>query len=394
MLRFIRDPIHQNILLKEEDLKVIDTMPFQRLRRVKQTGMVYLVYPGAQHTRFEHSIGVRHLAELILSTLKMYGLEINEDDELTLLSSALLHDIAHLPFSHSLNILDEEAHERLAEDIITRSEVRDVLTSLGISPKNVSFCIKGRGTFSSIIKSEIDADRLDYLQRDAYYCGVAYGVIDSRILMEFRPYSGKVLISEKGIRPAESVLFARYSMYNMVYGHKTVRIASSMLTKGVKDAIKRNTLSTKDVLKMGDEELLLSMKELEGMGRLMAERILSRRLYKRAHIAGWDDIDPQVIKDSLDDKKRLELSERLEEEIAQLSGLSAEEIIVDIPPPPMLEEANVKVIYRDQVLGLRNVSLLAEPISNSLRRSWAIGIYTDKKYVEQVGRVASKLLEG
>lgn len=372
----------------------MDTMPFQRLRRVKQTGMVYLVYPGAQHTRFEHSIGVRHLAELILSTLKMYGLEMNKDDESTLLSAALLHDIAHLPFSHSLSILDEDAHERLAEEVITRSEVGDVLSSLGMNPKDVSSYIKGQGPFSSIIKSEIDADRLDYLQRDAYYCGVAYGVIDSRILMEFRPYSDKVVISEKGIRPAESVLFARYSMYNMVYGHKTVRIASSMLTKGVKDAIKRNLLSTKDILKMGDEELLSSIKELEGLARLMAERILNRRLYKRAHTVGWDDIDPQMIKDSLDDRKRLELSGRLEEEIAELSGLSMEEIIVDIPPPPILEEANVKVIYKDHVLGLRNVSLLAEPISNSLRRSWSIGVYTDKKYVERVGRAASKLLEG
>ena len=379
--------------MNELDLELIDTYQFQRLRRIKQTGLVYLVYPGAQHTRFEHSIGTRHLAEKILETLKIYGLEIKREEEQLLMISSLLHDIAHLPFSHSLDLISEEEHEKLSRDVIASSELKDIVSKYGYSVDDISKCISGERTpLSSIIRSEIDADRLDYLQRDAYYCGVAYGVIDSRILMEFRFYENRVAVSEKGIKPVESVLFARYSMYNMVYGHKTARIASRMLTKGVEEAIKQGALSFDLLLKLGDEELLAEMDKIKGLPSEMSERIKNRRLYKRAFYVSWDEADQDILKKAITEEGRRSLSEKLEDEIAAQAGLGYGEVLVDVPKLPILEEANVKVVIQGKLVDLRRISLLAEPITSSMKRSWSIGVYSKSEDVEKVKRASEKVL--
>ncbi len=391
MHRFIRDPIHENILLDELDLSLIDTEPFQRLRRVKQTGLVYLVYPGANHTRLEHSVGVRYLAEEILNTLKVHKYDINEDERRSLLAAALLHDVAHLPFSHSLDVVDDEEHEGLARKIISQTEISDVLSRYGIKIEDVHLLISGlKKPLSDVIRSQIDADRLDYLQRDAYYCGVAYGVIDSRILMEFRMVENRLVISEKGIKPIESVLFARYSMYNIVYGHKTVRIASSMLTKGVLDAMERKELKLDDLLAMGDEELLLRLIEAGGLAAEMASRIKGRRLFKRAFSISWDQTSSDLMKLALEDRRSL--AKKLEREVSEEAGLSEEEVIVDVPKLPLLEEADVKVLWNGRMEDFRRVSLLAEPITGSLRRSWSIGVYCPKEHLEKVRKASSRLL--
>ncbi len=391
MRPFIRDPIHENILLQDLDISLIDTKPFQRLRRVKQTGTVYLVYPGANHTRFEHSIGVRHSAEKILDTLEIHGYEVAEDERNVLLAASLLHDIAHMPFSHSLDIVDEEEHERLAEKVILKTEISDVLSRYGIDPHEVpQFIFGSKRPLSDVIRSQIDADRLDYLQRDAYYCGVAYGVVDSRIFMEFRVVDDRLVISEKGIKPLESVLFARYSMYNIVYGHKTVRIASSMLTKGVLDAVERRELALEELLTLGDEELLLKLKDVDGLAAEMASRIRDRRLFKRAYFLPWDETPSDLMKLALTD--RMSLTRKLEDEISNEAGLSGEEVIVDIPKLPLLEEADVKVLWDGRVEDFRRVSLLAEPITGSLKRSWSIGVYCPEGYLERVRKASSKIL--
>ncbi|RLE97661.1 MAG: HD domain-containing protein, partial [Thermoprotei archaeon] len=194
MKRILRDPVHGNIELDDLDLAIIDSEPFQRLRGIKQLGLVHLVFPGATHTRFEHSIGVKHLAEEIFRVVNSKEGIFSEEDLIYLKAAALLHDIAHPPFSHLLEEVVKEYdidHEKLARKIIEDSELKAILSDYGISIKNVCDIVKGLSPpLSQIIKSDLDADRLDYLQRDAYYCGVAYGVIDSRILREFVVHEG------------------------------------------------------------------------------------------------------------------------------------------------------------------------------------------------------------
>ncbi len=393
-IRFVRDPIHQNILLSELDVMLLDTQPMQRLRYVHQTGLVYLVYPGATHTRFEHSIGVRYLAEQILNTIKIYGAEIPRDEEEVVKVAALLHDVAHPAFSHSLDrIVGEESHEEHALRIMRESEISDLLSSHGIDVNDVWKVIsRGRG-LGGIVRGDIDADRLDYLRRDAYYTGVAYGVIDTRILMEFRLHGGEVVLSQKGLRPAESVLFARYLMYTTVYNHKTVRIAASMLSKAVREAVKAGALKVEDLYRLRDHQLLATLASLRGIPGDYARRLEERRLFKLAYRASWDEVPRDLLKELVKIADRPKRVERLEEELAGSVGAGFESVIVDIPTPPMLEEAEVKILYNGQATDIKRLSPLADSLTAAYRRAWSFAVYTLPELREKVGKAAAGLFK-
>lgn len=395
-MKIIRDPIHQNIILTDLDIRIIDTQPFQRLRKIKQTGMVHLVYPGAQHTRFEHSIGTRYVAEQILLTLKMHGLNINKDDEKSLYAAALLHDIGHIAFSHSVSdtILGHEAHENIARQIIKTTEISDILISEGLSPDKISDMIMGRnGPLSHIIKGEIDADRLDYLRRDAYYCGVAYGVIDTRIFTEYRVFNNILAISRKGLRPAESVLFARYLMYNIVYNHKTVRIASTMISRAVEYALKNNVIKLEDLYRIGDEELMIMLIKNDGEHKRLAQLVNNRKLFKRAYHQEWDETSKDTIKMLLNARNNPTLRNKIEEEIAETAKVSPQDVLIDIPELPILEEAEVKILVNSNIVDIKSLSPLSEALSMAYKRAWSFAVYTTQENKERVAEAAKKIFK-
>ncbi len=374
--------------------KIIDTQPFQRLRRIKQTGMVNLVYPGAQHTRFEHSIGTRYVTEQILSTLKINGLNVSKDEEQTLYASALLHDIGHTALSHSISdaLLGHEAHESMARKIIKSTEINDVLISEGLSPDEISNIIIGKkGPLSRIIKGEIDADRLDYLRRDAYYCGVAYGVIDTRIFTEYRIFNDILAISRKGLRPAESVLFARYLMYNIVYNHKTVRIASTMISRAIEYALKNNVIKLEDLYKTGDDELMMILIKNDGEHKRLAHLVYNRKLFKRAYYQEWDETSKDTIKILLQARNDITLRNKIEEEIAKIANVSPQDVLLDIPELPILEEAEVKVLVNNNIVDIKNLSPLSEALSMAYKRAWSFAVYTTRENKEAVANAAKKM---
>ncbi|MGB9729460.1 MAG: HD domain-containing protein [Thermoprotei archaeon] len=395
-MKVVRDPIHQNILLTDLDIKIIDTRPFQRLRKIKQTGMVYLVYPGAQHTRFEHSIGTRYVAEQILSTLKINGLEIAKDEEKSLYAAALLHDIGHTALSHSVGdiILGSEGHELVARQIIKHTEINDILKSEGLDPDKISDMIVGKvGFLSHIVRGEIDADRLDYLRRDAYYCGVAYGVIDTRIFTEYKVFNNTLTISRKGLRPAESVLFARYLMYNIVYNHKTVRIASTMISRAIEYALKNNVLRVEDLYKIGDEELMGILIKSEGEQKRLAQLVSERKLFKRAYYQDWDETSKDLIKMLLQARNNITLRNKLEEEIANVAGVNPQDVLIDIPELPILEEAEVKILTNNNIVDIKSLSPLSEALSSAYKRAWNFAIYTTKENKEIVAKASQKIFK-
>jgi len=395
-MKIIRDPIHQNIILTDLDMKIIDTQPFQRLRRIKQTGMVYLVYPGAQHTRFEHSIGTRYVAEQILSTLKMHGLDISKDDEKSLYAAALLHDIGHTAFSHSVSdiLLGHETHENIARQIIKTTEINDILISEGLTPDKISDMIMGKnGPLSHIIKGEIDADRLDYLRRDAYYCGVAYGVIDTRIFTEYRIFNNALTISRKGLRPAESVLFARYLMYNIVYNHKTVRIASTMISRAIEYALKNNMIKPEDLYKIGDEELMIALIKNDGEHKRLAQLVYDRKLFKRAYYQEWDETSKDTIKMLLNARNNTALRNKIEEEIAETAKVNPQDVLIDIPELPILEEAEVKILTNNNIVDIKSLSPLSEALSMAYKRAWSFAVYTTQENKEHVAEAAKKIFK-
>jgi hypothetical protein len=219
-VKIVRDPIHGDIPLSDSDVALIDTPQIQRLRRVAQLGAIQWVFPGASHSRFEHTFGVVYLSKRMARSVMGLG-EYHEIRDL-LSAAAIFHDAGHPPFSHNLeefDVLAGKKHETRSVEIA--KEVIEGLRDLGFSASDVVGLLKRRrGCLSDIISGTIDADRLDYLNRDAYHTGVSYGVIDSRILSLFRVVDDHLTIDERAVVPAETVLFARYVMRAIVYDHK------------------------------------------------------------------------------------------------------------------------------------------------------------------------------
>jgi HD superfamily phosphohydrolase len=253
----IRDPVHGYVKLDRMALALIDTPQMQRLRWIKQLGLANLVYPGANHTRFEHSLGVYHLSGLLSEHL---GLD--EDEKLKSRASALLHDIGHGPLSHATESVISSClrceHESIAE-ILKRDPIRDVLGEFGLLPRDIQDRISGKTSLSQVISGEIDVDRMDYLIRDAHYTGVAYGVIDHlRLIQKMRIYNGFLAIESGGIQAAASLLVSRLLMHPTVYYHHVCRISEAMVSSGVRHMIDDGK-SPKEIRSLDDMELFSLM---------------------------------------------------------------------------------------------------------------------------------------
>lgn len=247
--RVFRDPVHQLIRIRREDpyvLRLIDTPEMQRLRRIRQLGVSWITYPGAEHSRFTHSLGVFHFAQRILDALKeRYGPGAEEIAELveherTIKAAALVHDVGHAPFSHMLErAAGGMEHEERTIKVVMEdgSDVNRVLTEEGIPPEDVASII--RGDFNSrvaidIISSQLDADRMDYLLRDSHCTGVGYGEFDADWLIHSMCV-GRIkgsddagplklcLDQQRGIYAAERFITARLHMYQQVYMHRVTR---------------------------------------------------------------------------------------------------------------------------------------------------------------------------
>jgi HD superfamily phosphohydrolase len=220
----LRDPIWNNIRVDELTLQLVDTDVFQRLRYVRQLGLAFLVYPGATHSRFEHALGAYHLARATLALLsERDGLGADPEEQAIVRAAALLHDVGHYPFSHALEEIGQLHHEDVARPLITKGPVAEIL-SKGISPsapERILALIRGTSDspLQGLISGSLDLDKIEYLKRDAFMCGVPYGEIDvdrltnSMMLIE-DPDTGRPAIGvrEKGLSALESLLFAKYQM--------------------------------------------------------------------------------------------------------------------------------------------------------------------------------------
>jgi hypothetical protein len=378
-LKSIQDSVHGVIPIPPWVIEIIDTPQFQRLRRIKQLGFANLVYPGANHTRFEHSLGTYFIASRLVQRLDADG-----DLKMELIASALLHDICHPPFSHSSDRIVREylktSHENL-EKFLKGLEIDDVLNDLGLSLKRITDHVAGRSKYN-LINGEIDADRMDYLVRDSYYTGVAYGVFDISRLLETLKFEGeKMVIDVKGLRAAESLLISRFMMYPTVYFHHVCRIAKKMYEKALERSIVNGNLKAKELAKMDDAEISCFFKDLGGYAKEMMERINARRLFKRAIYVGRDRIGVDV--DRITEK-------RAEMEISNLSGVEEEKIIVDIPPLEDARETSAIVRLEDKTMKLEECSPIVRALKDAEMDSWMMGVYTTKENLEKVAEAARK----
>lgn len=236
--KVFKDPVHRYVHVRDKLIwDLIGTAEFQRLRRIRQLGTTYMTFHGAEHSRFNHSLGVYEIIRRIVDDVFQDREEWDNNERLVSLCAALLHDLGHGPFSHSFEKVFHLDHEDFTQAIILGdTEVNAVLRRMGNRfPKDVAEVIAKtyrNKLVVSLISSQIDADRMDYLQRDAYFTGVSYGHFDmERILRVMRPREDQVVIKHSGMHAVEDYIMSRYQMYWQIYFHPVTRSAEVILTK-------------------------------------------------------------------------------------------------------------------------------------------------------------------
>ncbi len=362
----VRDSLYDLIPLGPREEKLIGTTSFLRLQKVKQLGFVYRVWPGATHTRYEHSLGAYYLAVRALRSLLqrgddggLYGVSISSVQ--TLVVASLLHDIGHYPFSHTIEELGYPIipHEKVGRAIIEKSEIADILEKeYALSPERVADFIDPPRTkplppddelLNSLLSGALDVDKLDYLARDARACNVPYGGVDvARLQGALRIHPNvhgarRIVVTQKGISPLHSLLHARQEMFDNIYWHHTSRALQIMLLRAVQEALLVGALQAEQLAGLDDASLLalLASASMPPSTRALADSLELRRpykgvmeisrlagnLYKRLDALFWDAQRRRRIEQLL----AAELAAALEMDIADY------EVLLDIPRPEKYE---------------------------------------------------------
>ena len=430
-MKVIHDPLHGSIKINGIFLDILDRHEFQRLHSIKQLGLSNSVFPGANHTRMEHSLGVYHLAGRICDALEM-----DDEDSQAVRAAAILHDICHPPFSHTMEEIMENVtgldHMDLArrlifgqiptflerdEDLFGGTEpISEMLSSDGISPEFVCDLISmptsknenadllsfdGKQTFFSskdyahqIIHGPVDADQMDYLVRDAHYTGVSYGSIDmERLMSQMKIFNNKLVLEKGGIAATEGLMVSRALMYSSVYYHKTVRIVEMMLTK----AAEVSGLDMSELYLMDDVDLVSALIGHGGKASELVRSVLRRRLYKKAFALYTVDTDENLLKDLT---KYSEYDERkeLEYEIADKAGVSYTDVVADIPSRSVLlssvkiGKTDVPILHDGKVRSITKFSPLAKGLQSRNIFDWSAMISSPPEHVEAVEKAARKVL--
>ncbi len=363
-LKTITDTVHGTVRLDPLTLDLLETLELQRLNSIRQLGLTYLVFPGANHSRVEHCLGVGHVAGAMARAL-----DLGEEEQKLVHAAGLLHDLGHGPFSHTLeHVLSRELaidHMDLTQRIITGDDdnvakddrkafpdvmrIHQVLEKHEVDPRAVAALIRGpsekgaaffaaggrresKRYLGQIIHSPMDADQIDYLMRDAHYTGAAHGTIDfSRLLQTLRIHRGELALDRKGLPALEGMLVARGLMYSSVYFHKTVRIAEQMLAR----AVERSSAPMAEVQKMVDHELLNWLLHQGTFQREIALRLKYRKLYKRVLASDRDELTAAT-RSVLATFKDPDERRRVEDRIARRAGLAPGQVIIDVPLPELL----------------------------------------------------------
>ncbi|MGC8586859.1 MAG: HD domain-containing protein [Candidatus Micrarchaeia archaeon] len=372
---YIRDAVFGNVDISEAELKLIEDSHMQRLRYIKQLSFAYLVYPGAEHTRFEHSIGAMHVTGEIVD--KIFGKDTEEELKVV----GLMHDIGVAPYSHSsdhilLKYL-RKTHEQIGAEIIKESSIRDAINSSTLSLKKILSYFNGESK-GSFVTGAIGSDRIDYLMRDSYHTGVAYGIIDfNRIKGKITSYKGSPAVFEEGIQGAESLLIARYFMFSSVYLHHTAIIASLMFERALEAALDAGRIFPGELTELNDETLTFKLASID-VSRNLIGRISRRQLYKRAYY------------------KELKNGNANVDEIAKAldrNGFDSESYVISVYGFKG-EGDDLAVISKDgSYLGtLKELSPLVSTLSAILRNKKMLIVACDPRDREEIRKIVEKSL--
>ncbi len=417
----IKDPLYGYVKFEDNLSSILDSPIFQRLRRIKQVFGSDFVYPSANHTRFEHSLGVGYLAGSVADHLMMilhdYGEEeINQDDKLSLILAGLLHDIGHGPFSHAFEGFLSKLgmnHEDFGRKIITEL-LSDEIEKFGLDSSFIAELAAGyqldkaskRPFMKQIIGSAIDVDKLDYLRRDSYHAGTFYGFIDvDRIIMHLRVFNKQLCVDEKAREVLESMLMGRALAFEAIYYHKTSRSAQILIDKAINvSAEDLNLYEIKDDLSKYislDDYSMWSLLLHNPKSREYMEMLKSRKLLKVAwETAGIADQKTRnVINWLINPKVRNEL----EEIIADEARVDRKYVAIDLPSLPNIPyrhwigredrpmEIPILVNFNgeNKIVPLSKISQFVKAIEGYF---YAIRVYTLDKFREQVKKATVKII--
>ncbi|KXB00631.1 hypothetical protein AKJ35_01210 [candidate division MSBL1 archaeon SCGC-AAA833F18] len=349
-VKYVRDPVLGYIGMTEAEKHIIDTWPVQRLRGISQLSTTGITYPGGVHSRFSHALGTMHLAGQMVGSLRT-GVEISDEEWQLVRLAGLLHDIGHGPFSHSyeevLSKYMDMTHEDLGEKIVKESELADEITAQGHDPKEVADLIFGGGGkpyLKQIVASQVDADKMDFLLRDAYFTGVEYGQIDvHRLIQAMEVVENDIAIDMKALYALEAFMISRYEMFLAVYYHHSVRAAEIMLRKAMEHAHEilglTNFKDISEFLQLDDAYVVTALRRLnpedfEGEDRKEAERVreimrkIGRRELLKSAYRREVHIKDEYVANLLGDES---VRHQKEEQIAKKAKVDPEYVIVDVP---------------------------------------------------------------
>lgn len=391
-VKLVKDPVWGYIELDEYDRRIVDTTSFQRLRRIMQLPLVYLVYPCARHTRFDHSLGCFYLAGEYAKHL-----ELDEYWIRVLKYAALLHDIGHTPYSHLLEALLIEKglnHEVMGIKILNEdSELASAIETSDVRIKDIVDILEKRRPESAIISGPTDADKLDFLIRDSYFTGATYGIVDAkRIIMMTKIIDGKIMISVRGLGVLEELALARLQSFMNIYFHHTARAAQSLFLRGVRlieYSLDFSSMSVEEYISQDDYTVWCTMKANE-KSREVIKRIESRILPKRAF---EDRMSRENVSLAILSKPHIKRS--IEEEIASMAGIGAEYVWVDTPyvPPLPLSDSQEVTFYEESAEGIREVSIESFMLKSVSEVYNIIRVYTESEYRERVYKAAKEYFE-
>lgn len=381
-MKHIQDALHGYIELNDEEVEVLDSPQMQRLRRIRQLGLSSLVYPSATHTRFQHSLGVMHVAGRFAESL-----DLDEERTRELRIAGLLHDSGHGPFSHASEVVAEKkgfSHEDLSCEVV--DELED---NFSADAGRVKKIIQGELEIGQVVAGDIDADRMDYLMRDSHASGLEHGEIDYNTIVRHAEIDSRRLVfSEKAVQALESLFTARFHMIKTLYNHHTSLIAEKMLQRSMENFIEDGN-STEDLMRYDDYKAHNKLMNSSSSKKLY-NRIKDRNLYKRALVWDTDDISREALK-SLE--RRIKRPRELEKSIAEEAGVKPEEVIVHTPSTPGISDIDVKIKKKGEVENLKNLSPIIGTLEDAEWRNVALRVYSPEEKAEKVRKAAENNLE-
>jgi HD superfamily phosphohydrolase len=407
----IKDPVHGYVYINEAEKEIIDSYPMQRLRRLRQLAGSEYVYPGANHTRFEHCVGVMYLADKAIENPNISP-RVSDEEANMVRVAALLHDVGHGPFSHvfeELLIRDlEKTHEDITSWIIEKSELSNEIAKMGYKPEEVGRLSvgklhkSGKAFLDQIISSGVDVDKQDFIVRDTFHTGAEYGFIDVFRLIHALDVFGEDLAVEMGALSAlEAFMIARIESFKSIYFHRVGRAAQIMLAMAMEKANREIGLTAfktpEEYLAMDDYTVWAELKKCE-TSKGIIDDLEHRKMLKCAYERTFYEKDTMVSNIFGRETYRWQM----QSEIAREAGVEPNAVVIDVPTVPsvpyhhavLMESMEIPVFSRSQdgkktPYRLSDISKIIENLKGFMN---ILRVYTNEEDREKVERATAKIL--